>query len=198
MAHKKHPFYVVRKSDGAVMSGWDYREDAVEAYRHPGEWDARTSMEDSAVMTHAGVKRKYGQVKWASSRARKNFAFLLPLLPLAAPIFVGGAGLAAAYYLKDTSAGPLIPTGAVVGGGLGYVAAGVTKQSLGVRLAAAAAGYGIGLLIHNYVFKKTEEKAKVEAEAKAEVKAAEDANWWKDWCAKHSTLAYITPQCYTV
>lgn len=70
--HKKHPFYVVRKSDGAVFSGWDYREDAVEAYRHPGDWDARTSRDDSAVMTHDGVKRKYGQVVWASSKAKAN------------------------------------------------------------------------------------------------------------------------------
>jgi hypothetical protein len=63
--YKAYPFYVVRKSDGLVSSGWDYREDALHTLRHPGEYDDRTSKDDYKVLSHAGVKRVYGQVKWA-------------------------------------------------------------------------------------------------------------------------------------
>ena len=62
--YKKYPFYVIRKSDGIIHAGFDLREDATYALRHPGEYDYRETKADSAVMTHDGVKRKYGKIEW--------------------------------------------------------------------------------------------------------------------------------------
>lgn len=58
--HKKYPFYVIRKSDGEVLSGWDYREDAQDDLR-----ENREHYPEAKVSTHAGVERQYGKVVWA-------------------------------------------------------------------------------------------------------------------------------------
>jgi len=61
-----YPFYVVYKPSGQVVSGWDYREDALDAMTDDLAFSTR-SAKDFHVLTAASVKRKYGAIKWASS-----------------------------------------------------------------------------------------------------------------------------------
>jgi hypothetical protein len=143
-------------------------------------------------------------------RARKNVVFLLPFAPLLVPAFVGGAGLYFAGKVAKTAMEPYINTPAVLGGGVGYVAAAVAKQSVGVQAGAALVGYLGGLLIGNALTKKIDAQKK-EEEARAisaaaqtimaeeGVKTTADAQKiaeWRKWCKDHSLLAYATPQCY--
>ena len=60
--HKSYPFYVVRKSDGAVLSGWDYQSDAKDDLR-----DNLDYYPEAKVLSRVGVKRLYGQIKWAKA-----------------------------------------------------------------------------------------------------------------------------------
>lgn len=199
--YKKYPFYVVRKSDGRVVSGWDYREDAVEAYRHPDEYGEGYQQpgymhkDDVSVLTHDGVKRKYGQVKWASSRAKSNPIFLLPLL---LPIAVGGVGLVAASAAAKTAIAPYINTPAVLGGSVGYLGASVAKQGVAVQVGAALVGYLGGLMIGRALAKAADAKAaeKIKTEEGVTTAEAEKILEWRKWCKDNYWKSLVTPQCY--
>ena len=142
-------------------------------------------------------------------RARRNFAFLLPFLPLAVPVVVaGGLIYAGKQWISGTSktAKLVLSPIPVVGGSAGYIAARATHQDKQVQIAAALGGYFAGLIINRFVNASSPEvKAAAsqtvadlmatgltKEEAEARIKASlEDAKW----CADHPTPANFAPSC---
>jgi hypothetical protein len=65
-----YPFYLVEKSSGEILSGWDYREDAEEDIENVFELGYRKS--DVSILTERGYERKHGEPRWASRGVRMN------------------------------------------------------------------------------------------------------------------------------
>lgn len=98
-------------------------------------------------------------------RVRKNF---LPLIPLAVPVLLGGVSIAAiALAMRKTAdkAKAFVSMPAVVGAGVGYIAARAYKQDAKMQAAATISGYAAGMWLNNYLYKAELEKAKEEYEA---------------------------------
>jgi hypothetical protein len=58
--YKSYPFYVVFKSDGRVLAAAEFKTDAEEM-----RGDLPVAKMLTTVMSAAGLKRKFGAVKWA-------------------------------------------------------------------------------------------------------------------------------------
>ncbi|GAF71730.1 unnamed protein product [marine sediment metagenome] len=62
-----YKYYVVDKESGRVVAGNDYREDANDARE-----DSPFPKSQTQVLTAAGVRRKYGKIRWLRDAPRSN------------------------------------------------------------------------------------------------------------------------------
>lgn len=94
-------------------------------------------------------------------KVRKNFVFLLPL---AVPLVLGGVSVAALLAMKK-KAESMVSLPAVVGAGVGYIAARAYKQDVPMQVAAMAIGYAGGMLLSNATKSKEQQAAEAQYEA---------------------------------
>jgi hypothetical protein len=142
-------------------------------------------------------------------RARKNVAFLIPLVPLVAPVAIAGVAVyAGKKWIDQTSktAKLLLSPVPVVGATAGFVVARSTKQDLSVQAAAVMGGYALGLVVNKLLGPGAEAKAAAsgavaelmatgmtQEQAEAAVqKHLDDAKW----CASSPVLSWVSPSCY--
>lgn len=105
-------------------------------------------------------------------KVRKNFVFLLPL---AIPLVLGGVSIAALLTLKK-KAESIVSLPAVLGAGVGYVAARAYKQAVPIQVAAMAIGYAGGMLLSNAT--KSKEQKAAEAQYEAEFSYFKPWTWY--------------------
>lgn len=142
-------------------------------------------------------------------RARKNFVFLLPFLPIIAPVALAGVAVyAGKQWIDQTSrtAKLVFSPAPIVGATAGYLVARTSRQDKMVQAAAAVGGYAAGLLVNKFIAPKAPETKALAAktvqdlmatgltqeQAEARIKASlSDAKW----CAEHTWLAKVAPSC---
>ena len=142
-------------------------------------------------------------------RARKNFVFFLPFLPIVAPIALAGVALyAGKKWIDQTSrtAKLILSPAPVLGATAGFLATRMSKQDKMVQAVATAGGYAAGLLVNRLIVPKAPETKALasktvqdlmaagltQEQAEARIKASlEDAKW----CAEHPWLAKVAPSC---
>ncbi len=168
LIHRLHAAKILRKYEGksdaevAKALGLDPREPGIVAQIK----ELRSDFYRTNSRTPARRKNRH------PIKVRKNFVFLLPL---AVPLVLGGVSVAALLALKK-KAESIVSLPAVVGAGVGYIAARAYKQDVPMQVAAMAIGYAGGMLLSNAT--KSKEQKAAEAQYEAEFSYFKPWTWF--------------------